>query len=224
MQNSLHRRLWARPQLLAAILMATGVGTFITTQAAAQTAAGAAPEAHALLAQADTPANAASTAENAQPARWTKKKIFFIYEGIMTTYSCEGLTEDVRHVLLELGARKSDMDVRETGCPGVFNAQSQHPAVAGTFYVLEPVPSEQPESPSAAAGTVDAHWQPVTVDLAKPGRNVNGQCELLEQFKARVLPLFATRDVKYESTCSPRQEIVGGTSLRVKVLMPDRAG
>ncbi len=195
MRFSKSRGLSARPAILAALLMA---------------AAG-------LAAAADS-APAASTP---QPARWTQKKIFFVYMGIQTTYSCEALTDEVREVLLELGARHTDIDVHEAGCTSGFNAPTVHPAVAGTFSVLEPVPPEQAYSPSATAGTVAAHWQSVQLHLARPGRDVNGQCELLDQLKHSVLPLFATRNVQYESTCSPRQLIVGGTSLRLEVLEPD---
>jgi hypothetical protein len=157
-----------------------------------------------------------------QPARWVQKKLFFIYAGIQTNYVCQGLTDQVRSVLLQLGARKSDLDVHEAGCTSGFNQPTKFPAVAGTFSVLEPVAPEQAYSPSAAPGVVTAHWQPVQVQLDRPGRDVNGQCELLDQVKSHILPLFPTRNVHYESACSPREEVVGGTSLRVEVLVPDR--
>jgi hypothetical protein len=194
------RSLSARPVLVAALVMVAAAAGFATAAAAADSAPAA-----------GTP----------QPARWTQKKIFFVYEGIQTTYSCEALTDQVREVLLELGARNSDIDVHETGCTSGFNAQTPHPGVAGTFSVLEPVSPEQAYSPSATPGTVAAHWQPVQLHLAPPGRDVNGQCELLDQLKHRILPLFATRNVQYQSTCSPRQVVVGGTSLHLEVLVPD---
>jgi hypothetical protein len=217
MRYSTQQTLSARLVSFAALVMVTAAAGFVATKVAAQ---GAATHALPALAAAGA-AESAPAAGVPQPARWTKKKIFFIYMGIQTNYTCQSLTDDIRQVLLQLGARKSDIDVHETGCTSGFNAPTPHPGVAGTFYVLEPVAAEQANGPGAPAGTVAAHWQPMKVQLDPPGRDVNGQCELLDQVKHRILPLFATRDVQYQSTCFPHEEIVGGTSLRLQVLMPD---
>jgi hypothetical protein len=48
-----------------------------------------------------------------------------------------------------------------------------------------------------------------------------GDCELIEQVKARVLPLFTTRNVDYRSTCVPNQLQIGGTVLKAEVLIAD---
>jgi hypothetical protein len=213
-----HQRRSARRDLLAALLLAVATAICSPTKAAAQGTSGS-PATRVASATDSTP-----PAGVAQPARWIKKKIFFIYQGFQTQFVCQGLTDQVRKVLLELGARKSDMDVHEANCSAGFNQPTPAPAVAGTFFVLEPVPPEQAYSPNATPGAVVAHWQPVQVQLDRPGRDVNGQCELLDQVKHRILPLFATRNVKYESACTPYEEVVGGTSLRLEVLMPDRSG
>ena len=49
--------------------------------------------------------------------------------------------------------------------------------------------------------------------------NEQGDCELIEQFKETFLPLFATRNVKYGSTCVPH-ELTLGTHLSAQVLTP----
>ena len=202
MRDSQRRYSLGRRVLLAALLMtltaAQGTGTAAATDASAN----------------------ATPASTAQTAHWVKKKLFFVYAGLQTQYVCQGLTDQMRKVLLQLGARKAGLDVHETGCTAGFNQPTPSPGVAGSFYVLEPVSPEQADSSNGAPGSVAAHWQPVQVRLDPPGRDVNGQCELLDQIKLHILPLFPTRNVQYKSTCIPYEEIVGGTSLRLEVLMP----
>jgi hypothetical protein len=190
-------RSWAGA-LLAGLMMAAAVASF----AADSTAPAGAP----------------------QGAQWVKKKVFFVYAGLQTEYVCEGFRDQMRKVLLQLGARKSDLDVRETGCTSGFNQPTHFPGVAGTISVLQPAGPGQGDAANGAPGVVAAHWQPVQVQLDFPGRDVNGQCELIQQVKSHILPLFTTRNVQYDPNCSPRQLIVGGTSLRLEVLMADRRG
>ncbi len=205
MQYPTHERSSMRPVLLAALLMAAPAAAFVTTSAAAQGAPGGS----------STPAASVPP----QPARWTQKKLFFVYQGIQTKYTCQGLTDTMRSILLTLGARRSDMDLRQTGCIGV-NTPSPNPGVSGTISVLEPVAPEQAYSPGANPGTVATRWQRVQLQLDRPGRGGQTQCELLEQVKLRILPLFTTRNVELQSTCSPRQLVVGRSRLLLDVLMP----
>lgn len=163
-------------------------------------------------------------ASGAESAVWVKKKILFVYQGFTTQYSCEGLKETMRDVLLQLGARKSDMKINETGCALGFNVPSPSPGVSGTFYVLEPASSASSSGGSGHAGaTVNAEWQSVTVNIARGGREESGRCELLEQVKKKVLPLFEARDVKFQSDCFPNQVTIGRTMLQAQLLKPAAA-
>ncbi len=127
----------------------------------------------------------------------------------------------MRNVLLQLGARKSDMKIHEAGCAFGFNVPQPNPGVAGSFYVLEPASSG---ASGHGGGTVDAEWQTVTVHIDRGGRGTSGMCELLEQVKRKVLPLFAARDVKFESDCFPNQVTIGKTMLQAQLLKPAAAG
>src|SRR5690348_5714821 len=49
-------------------------------------------------------------------AHWVQKNLNFRYMGFTTHYSCEGLRDNVRQVLLDLGARRSDLHLRSVGC------------------------------------------------------------------------------------------------------------
>ncbi len=170
-------------------------------------------------AAASTPSDAAPGPETPQPARWVQRKISFTYSGFTTHYSCDGLVDKVRGVLLELGARRSDLKVHENGCTARLGEPTPFPGVAGTFSVLEPVSPAQAYSPNGAGGVVLAHWQPVNVRFDHSASDMAAQCELLEQVKQRIVPLFPARNIDFQSNCVPH-ELTAGSSLRVEVLMP----
>lgn len=201
------RRVLGRPALLAALvpigILLAVVAVFADTPAAAQ------------------PSGAPPAPATAQPARWVQKKINFSYLGFTTHYSCEGLTDKVREILLELGARKSSLDVHEFGCTVRLGAPAPFPSVAGTFEVLEPVSPESGAGSAGSGAVVAAHWQPVNVRFDHAGLDMDGQCELLEQVKSHIVPLVTARNVQYKSTCVPYELTPGGTSLRLEVLVPD---
>ncbi len=147
----------------------------------------------------------------AQAAVWTPRELSFVYLGLTAQYSCDGLRDRVTDVLRQLGARP-DLEVRESACASTGRPDA-FAAVRIKMSVLQPVTGE-----SAAA--VPAHWK--RVDLTS-SRSVlaAGECELLEQVKAQILPLFATRNVEYGSNCQPRQLQLGATWLRAEVLVAD---
>jgi hypothetical protein len=213
MRYSAHRLAWTRLDWLAAVLLAAAPVSFAAAQASSQTPATSAPG----------PSDAVNTA---QPARWAQRKINFVYLGFTTHYSCEGLTDKVRRVLLELGARKSDMHVHEAGCTARAGEPVPFPGVQGTFSVLEPVAPAEASSASGAEGIVAAHWQPVNIrfDRSEDSLSMSGQCELLEQVQQHILPLIPARNAQLRSLCIPHQLTAGGNSLQVEVLMPDKTG
>jgi hypothetical protein len=49
-------------------------------------------------------------------AAWTQQKFDFTALGFQSRYSCFGLTDYIKRILLELGARKDDLVVGEVGC------------------------------------------------------------------------------------------------------------
>jgi len=167
---------------------------------------------------ADTPANDSG----AVSAVWTPKELRFVYLGFTSKYSCDGLADVMKKVLLVLGARK-DLQVSPTPCSAPFGRPDPFPGVAVKMNVLQPADSSDAKSGGAAAQPVPAHWKMVDVNaaLAKDPLWQAGQCELLEQIKQSILPKFTARNVQYQSTCVPNQLYVGGTQLRAEILVPD---
>jgi hypothetical protein len=163
---------------------------------------------------ADTPA----ASEPVQPAVWTPRELRFVYSGFTTTYSCDGLRDKMRKVLLKLGARKGDLEVNESACAGGPGQPTTFPTVNIKMNVLQPAPAPPPGANAPPA--VAAHWRLVDLTKYRDPLKAAGNCELIEQIKLRILPLFTTRNVEFRSNCVPNQ-LQLGTVLKVEVLMAD---
>jgi hypothetical protein len=159
-------------------------------------------------------ADGATAPGDAQSAVWTHKQLHFLFQGFTAHYSCDGLEDKIRHVVKELGAR-GDFEVHSSGCASPFGRPDPFPAVNIRMSVLEPA-----SATAAATDVVGAHWQRVDLHLDTDPVWEAGDCELLEQIKQKLLPLFATRKVEFTSNCIPHQ-LTLGTSLTAELLMPD---
>ena len=159
----------------------------------------------------------AQAGTDGQAAVWTAKEFRFTYQGFTTKYSCDGLQDKVRKILLELGARK-DLEITRWGCAGDSGRPDPFPGVAVKMNVLEPLDSA---TSAASEPSLPAHWQNIKLRLDHNALTEAGECELVEQVKQKILPLFATRKVDYKSTCVPHQLSPGGTQLAAEVLIAD---
>jgi hypothetical protein len=156
--------------------------------------------------------------QDSQPegyAVWTPKELRFVYYGFTSKYSCDGLRDKVRTVLLKLGARK-DLQVTPTPCSASLGTPTTFPGVTIKMNVLESASGKEYD---AAAPPVVAHWKLVDLTHSRDPVDAAGDCELIEQIKTRILPLFTTREVNYSSTCIPNQLTIGGTRLKAEVLV-----
>ncbi|MFL6603893.1 MAG: hypothetical protein ACJ8R9_21555 [Steroidobacteraceae bacterium] len=162
-------------------------------------------------------AGSAAPAGESQPAVWTEKELTFVYQGFTTRYSCDGLRDKVRGVLLDLGAEKKGLKVLQLGCSSPSGRPDPFPGVRVKMRILQP-----------AAGTADgkqapvpAHWKPVDLKLRDSFTTDSGECELVEQIRHKIVPVFATRNVDLKTTCIPHQATAARPSLRLEVLAPD---
>jgi hypothetical protein len=154
-----------------------------------------------------------------EAAVWTPKETQFTYMGFTTRYTCDGLRDTIRDMLLRLGARKDDLKVIESPCAGDPNRPNPFPGVKIKMSVLTtPVPPQLP----AGTQIVPAQWKTVKLPYHETGLNAAGQCELLEQFKRSILPLFTTRNVDLQASCVPHQLSPLGTKLQADVLIADQ--
>jgi hypothetical protein len=187
-----------------------GAKWFVPLAAAAATLLMSFPAGSAL---ADAPA----ASEPVEPSVWTPKQLRFVYSGFTTKYSCDGLREKMRSVLLKLGARKQDLDVNSSGCPGL-SEPTTFPTVDIKMNVLQPAPAPPPGANAPPA--VAAHWQLVDLTQYHDPLRAAGDCELIEQIYQRILPLFTTRNAVFHSNCVPNQ-LQLGTVLKAEVLIPN---
>ena len=165
-------------------------------------------------------AGVASQTPDLQNAHWETRKISFTYMGIGTKYSCDGLENAVRQLLLVAGARKQDLNIHSSGCVHGAGHIEPFPGVTGTFSVLVPDTAQPPTT-----GAVSAQWLPVDV-VRDRGLGVymdslnGGDCQLLEQFRRQILPLFSTRNLDFRSSCFPYTATLGAITLKLQVLKP----
>lgn len=156
-------------------------------------------------------ADSAAAPADAQAAVWTPKELTFVFMGFTAHYSCDGLRDKIRHVLGELGARR-DFKVEYYGCSSPFGSPDPFPGVRIKMQVLQPADDK-------SADAVSARWQRVDLHLDKDPVWEASDCELLEQIKQKILPLFTARNVDFASNCVPHQASLG-TRLSADLLLP----
>src|SRR6516164_7839784 len=113
-------------------------------------------------------------------AVWTPKELRFTYMGFTSHYSCDGLADKMRSIVLQLGAR-SDLKIRETPCSGQLGRPTEFPGVTVNMNVLTPWDAT---SANATVTPVPAHWKLVELSTDRDPLREAGDCELIEQVKA----------------------------------------
>ena len=152
------------------------------------------------------------SAGSRESAVWAPKELNFVYQAFTVKYSCDALQDKMRSVLTKLGAH--DIQVRGFGCMQVARPEPL-PGVRIRMNVLQPAGQHGGQA-------VPAHWKMVDL-VARDPEEAAGDCELIEQIKQKVLPLFTTRNLDYSSTCVPRQLVIGATRLKTEVLVAEQS-
>jgi hypothetical protein len=142
------------------------------------------------------------------PGTWQSHKYTFQFMGFTTTYSCDGLADKLRIVLLAAGAR-SDVKSVPGACASGFGRPDKFARADLTFYTLAPA-----DSGTAARAGVQGVWRPVSFAARQPRELGLGDCELMEQFRQQVLPMFTTRNLVSNTACVPHQE--SGSNIDVR--------
>jgi hypothetical protein len=143
------------------------------------------------------------------PGSWQPQKTELDYMGFTTTYSCDGLQSKLEMLLRQLGA-SSDAKVQAYGCDR-FNGPSKFARASLKFATLHPVASDTDPA-------VPGKWRAVEFSPRRPFALGYGDCELIEQFRDKVLPLFATRELQGSIHCVPHQ--LNSYSLKFQVFAP----
>jgi hypothetical protein len=139
---------------------------------------------------------------------WQSHKYTFQFMGFTTTYSCDGLADKLRMVLRAAGAR-GDVKSVPGACASGFGRPDKFARAYLTFYTLAPA-----DTGANAGGGVQGVWRPVIFAARQPQGLALGDCELMEQFRQQILPMFTTRNVISNTTCIPHQESGSNIDLR----------
>jgi hypothetical protein len=162
-------------------------------------------------------ADAPVPAADIVPGAWQHHEVTISYFGITSLYSCDGLEEHVRSILLLLGARK-DSRVTANGCSRGQDVPSRSAWIHTDFYSLQPV------DPGTAPDTVRAHWAAREITPQHPNFMGGGDCELIEQMKGLISNSFAMRDVLYRTDCVPHEITLDAFTIRGQVLVAVSGG
>ena len=158
-----------------------------------------------------------------EPGGWRNQKIELVYLGFTSHYSCDGLQSKLELLLKQLGARQG-FKVVSYGCDRGYGTPSRFPAARLEFATLQPLGDAALTSTAAtdaATGepAVPGAWRSVELSPRRPFELQDGDCELMEQVRDKVLPLFAIRNLEARLSCVPHQD-TGPFSLQMQVFAP----
>src|ERR1700733_6524174 len=167
---------------------------------------------------AETPSAAASppagAAASNKVATWKPRTLKNF--GGTSVVSCEWLVGDLRFLLLQFGARASDLHIDDRGCTSHDVTRDDivvFRSVDATFAVLAPANKSHGE---ARGDMVEARWQTVEMGPEDAGDTGLRSCAYLKYVTQKVLPLFSRRHVKLISKAVCDKTDVG---LRAQVLV-----
>jgi hypothetical protein len=153
-------------------------------------------------------------------AVWSEQHLRFFYMGRTSRYSCDGLRDKVRAMLLDLGARR-DLTITALGCEGAA-ARARLGSLGPSLNIVVstpalPVPNQKPLHPGDL-GKVVARFEAFTI-TSDAFRNMGmADCELVDEFAHQILPKLVTRHLKQDITCVPFQESGGRFLVRGEIL------
>ena len=142
---------------------------------------------------------------------WQKHEYSFQFLGFTSTYSCDGLASKVKVLLIAAGAR-ADAKSTSDGCSRGYGVPDKFARANLTFFTL--APGGNGVDPSTL---VKGMWRSVAIAARSPREVALGDCELVEQFSSKVLPLFTTRNLANRMTCIPNQESGSAINLKFEV-------
>jgi hypothetical protein len=171
-----------------------------------------------LLSQSCRAAEPAPAAVSHDLGVWQKHEYSFVFMGFTSTYSCDGLADKIKVLLIAAGARR-DSKSQPGACASGFGRPDKFARATLTFYTLAPAGADAP----AGVKPVDAVWRPVALSPRTPRELNIGDCELVEQFRHNVLPMFTTRNIEDHVTCVPHQNSGSNIDLRFESLAPTPA-
>ena len=153
-------------------------------------------------------ANESSATDAATQGVWQKHEYNFQFLGFTTTYSCDGLASKLKVLLIAAGARADAKSISDA-CANGYGVPDKFARASLTFYTLAPA-----QTGENAGAPINAVWRSVAIADRSPREVRLGDCELVEQFRDKVLPMFTTRNVDNRISCVPNQ--LSGSAINLK--------
>ena len=191
--------------------------TWLSVIGVCSTAAVMAAMAFAAAAADSVSADAPGESPATQAGSWQSHTYQFHYMGFTATYSCDGLADKLQLLLRVAGAR-ADAKVIPS-CVRGYGVPDKLVQAKVVFSTLQLANATSPEASASAAKSVQGVWRQVELASQHPFELQAGDCELVEQFRDTLLPMFATRNVKSQITCVPHQSS-GGFGLSFEGFAP----
>ncbi len=165
----------------------------------------------------------AATTEPAIDAAWTEHQIDFHFFGNDTAkstyYTCDGIEQKLRVLLLMAGAR-SDVHIVAAGCGIGVTALST--LITARIHFRSPALAQTGDA-AAAPDAVAAQWNTRKLRLGWTYGFDAGDCQLVDQFRLQVLKQLAVRNVTADLDCAVRAPAPRGrTSLAFEALTATR--
>jgi hypothetical protein len=151
------------------------------------------------------------------PGAWQPHTYEFHSMGFTSTYSCDGLGDKLK-LLLRLSGARADAKVMPS-CARGYGVPDKLAEAKVEFSTLQPAGagSTGASNAASAASAVNGVWRHVELTPRHPFDLETGDCELVEQFRDTLLPMFATRNVQQQITCVPHQDAGSAFSLSFDV-------
>ncbi len=147
-------------------------------------------------------------------ARWEPQQLKFHFSGFGVAYSCDGIRSKVKKLLRHFGAHH---EVRVAGSCG---GDRRRPQPFFNMFLAFSIPVPVAAGEQVPGETFSAEYQELVVGYNKPRYLDYGDCELVEQFRREVLPLFVANGYDTGLSCVPGQRNLGGIAMRLNVLRP----
>ena len=158
------------------------------------------------------PAQAQEGQNGSVTASWQQHRTTFNYIGISPRYSCQGLQESLTYLLQSSGAQLN-RPVIAYPCNG--GGPTSLPSANLDFSTLQAAQGDQ------GSGSVNGVWRHVEFSMNRSSPQLHGSdCELVQEFKDKLLPMFSTRNVSSNLHCIPHQTIGNQFHLSFDVLAP----
>jgi hypothetical protein len=132
-------------------------------------------------------------------AVWKQQRLDFRYAGRASRYSCEGLRDKVRAMLIDLGARR-DLRIEPLDCADLDRRKPDAgpPHLKIEFFA----PALMALGRVASRPGTPARFESFTI-IGDAFRNMGvGDCELVQEFVRQILPHFTVRNVTQQISCS----------------------